>query len=384
MHTATLAHVVAEVEALYPRRWAESGDAIGLAVGDPSADVRRIHFAVDPVQVVIDEAVAADADLLVVHHPLLYKAVHTVGADTPKGRIIHDLVRNGIGLYVAHTNADVPRHGVSQAMADVLGLHDVRPLAAQSAEPLDKVVVFVPEADTERMVDALAAAGAGQIGNYDRCAFVSTGEGTFRPGADSNPAIGTTGEVEVVAEHRVEMVLPRRQREAVLTALRTTHPYEEPAYDVLELAGWDADRGHGRVGDLETPVPLGEFVQSVVTALPPTAVGARVSGDLDRPVRRVALAGGAGDFLLDAARASAADVYVTSDLRHHPASEAREHPDAPALVDVPHWAAEWTWLPVVERELAARLGARGYVVDTHVSRLCTDPWNHRTPHPQRP
>ncbi len=373
----TLAETVSGMEHLYPPRWADEGDAIGLVVGDSAHDVRRILFAVDPVQDVVDQAIETHADLLVVHHPLLFKAVHAVAADSPKGKVVHDLIRNDIALYVAHTNADSPRRGVSEAIATALGLTQVRPLAASPADPLDKVVTFVPEDHTQQVIDALAAAGAGAIGDYDRCAFVGSGEGTFRPGQDAHPAIGTRGKVEVVAESRVEMVLPRPRREAVIAALREAHPYEEPAFDVFELAGWDGDRGHGRVGELAEPVSLREFADTVVATLPPNAIGARVAGDLDRQVRRVALAGGAGDFLLDEARASGADVYVTSDLRHHPASELREHPDAPALVDVPHWAAEWMWLPVVERALTGWLAERGYAVATEVSRLCTDPWNHR-------
>ena len=376
-HAPTLANVVAEIEELYPTRWADDGDPVGLVVGDPAAEVSRILFAVDPVRDVVDEAVADDADLLVTHHPLLYRAVHTVGADSPKGRVVHDLIRHGVGLYVAHTNADSPQHGVSEAMADAFGLTDVRPLLPAAADPLDKIVTFVPATDTTRVIDALSAAGAGAIGAYERCAFVSAGEGTFRPGDAAHPAVGTPGQIELVAENRVEMVLPRARREAVVAALRQVHPYEEPAYDVLTLAPWESARGHGRVGDLLRPVNLGDFVDTVVRVLPATAVGARVSGDLDRDVHRVALAGGSGDFLLDAARSSGADVYVTSDLRHHPASELREHPDAPALVDVPHWAAEWLWLPVAEREIGSRLRSRGYDVATDVSRRCTDPWNHQ-------
>jgi len=373
---ATLGEVVAALESVYPKHWAEGGDAIGLIVGDPAARVTKVLFAVDPVKAVVDEAIGLGADLLVVHHPLFYRPVHAVAADTPKGKVVHDLISHGIALYVAHTNADSPPHGVSQSIAEAFGLRDIRPLVADPAEELDKIVTFIPREDTAAVIDALAAAGAGTIGDYDRCAFVSTGEGTFRPGQDADPAIGTPGRIEVVAESRVEMVLPRTRRGPVLAALRDVHPYEEPAFDVLQLAGWNGDRGHGRTGELEQRVSLRGFVDTVMETLPETAVGARVSGDLDRPVRTVALAGGAGDFLLDAARASGADVYLTSDLRHHPASEFREH-DGPALVDVPHWAAEWMWLPVVERALGDRLASAGTAIETALSRICTDPWNHR-------
>jgi putative NIF3 family GTP cyclohydrolase 1 type 2 len=187
------------------------------------------------------------------------------------------------------------------------------------------------------------------------------------------------GEIEVVEERRVEMVLPRQRREAVIAALRAAHPYEEPAFDVFEQASWGSERGTGRVGRLAEPLSLGDFADRVASALPPTAVGARVSGDLDAMLTTVALVGGAGDFMLDAVRAAAVDVFVTSDLRHHPASELREYVGAPALVDVPHWAAEWTWLPRAAQALAHRLAELDMTVVCDVSRICTDPWNHRAP-----
>jgi dinuclear metal center YbgI/SA1388 family protein len=369
----TLGAVVAALDEMYPQRWADVGDPVGLVTGDPASPVRSVLFAVDPVQAVVDEAVATAVDLLVTHHPLLYRPVSSVAASSPKGRAVHDLIRHDVGLYVAHTNADSPPGGVSASLAAALGLVDVRPLRPHPGDPLDKVVTFVPRAQANHVVDALAAAGAGSIGDYDRCAFLADGTGTFRPGDGAHPAIGTVGQVEEVAETRVEMVLTRSRRDAVVAALRQAHPYEEPAFDVLELASWASHRGAGRIGSLSPPTTLRDFADSVVAALPPTAVGARVSGDPDRPISTVAVAGGAGDFLLDDARASGADVYVTSDLRHHPASEFREHADAPALVDVPHWAAEWTWLPIACAALARHLGDASATLA--VSSLCTDPWS---------
>jgi putative NIF3 family GTP cyclohydrolase 1 type 2 len=187
------------------------------------------------------------------------------------------------------------------------------------------------------------------------------------------------GDVEEVPETRVEMVLPRSRRDAVLSALRAAHPYEEPAFDLYDTAAPPPTRGTGRVGVLPEPTTLQRFAQDVAWALPATAGGLRVAGEPERLVRTVALCGGAGDSLLDRARRSGADVYVTSDLRHHPASELREHgygdPDGGlALVDVAHWAAEWTWLPMAAQRLQESLAQAGTTVDTHVSRICTDPW----------
>jgi dinuclear metal center YbgI/SA1388 family protein len=376
-----VADVARLLDTWYPPAWAESWDAVGPVCGDPAEPVRRVLLAVDPVQGVADEAVAWDADLLVVHHPLLLRAVHSVAATTPKGRLVHTLVRNGIALHVCHTNADSPPGGVSEALANAVGVDDPRPLETDPADPLDKLVVFVPREELEPLVDALAAAGAGALGDYDRCTFVTDGTGSFRPLPGAHPTIGRVGEVEQVEESRLEMVLPRDRRTEVLAAMRAAHPYEEPAYDLLELADVPGERGSGRIGRLAEPLSLRAFSERVAAALPATGSAIRVAGDPGRRIDTVAVCGGAGDFLLDRARASGADVYVTSDLRHHPVSELREHavadPSTPALVDVPHAAAEWTWLPVLAERLRHALGPT--TVEVRVSQTSTDPWTYHLP-----
>jgi dinuclear metal center YbgI/SA1388 family protein len=370
-----LADVIDRVHAWYPPEQAEDWDAVGLVCGDPDADVRRILLAVDPVQAVADEAVAFDADLVITHHPLYLRGTSTVAADTPKGRVVHTLISHGCALLSAHTNADSPAGGVSESLAFALGLVDVRPLQAEPQRARDKIVVFVPAGDAARVRDAITDAGAGAIGDYDSCTFTSTGEGRFRPLPGANPAIGSIGDLEVVDEVRVEAVVDRRLRTSVVAAMIAAHPYEEPAYDVIPLASLDdPTRGSGRIGRLAEAVRLSDFAADVARALPETAHGVRVAGDPERLVETVALCGGVGDFLLDTARAAHADVYVTSDLRHHPASELREHRDGPALVDVAHWAAEWTWLPVLRDRLLVELGD---TVGVHVSTTNTDPWTFR-------
>ena len=370
----TLGEVTALLEEWFPPGHADGWDAVGLVLGDPAADVRRILLAVDPVLAVADEALAADVDLVVCHHPLFLKGVHGVAATDPKGRVAHRLLTNGCALFTAHTNADSPAGGVSESLAHALGLEDVRPLEADPSPPMDKVVVFVPLDAAERVRDALADAGAGRIGDYDQASFSTPGVGRFRPLAGANPAVGVVGRPEAVEEVRVEVVSPRGLRDQVVHALREAHPYEEPAFDVIELAPAAApDRGSGRMGRLRSSMSLREFGEHVASALPATAGGVRVAGDPDQRVQTVALCGGAGDFLLDRARAVGADVYLTSDLRHHPASELREHGDL-ALVDVAHWAAESTWLPVLRDRLAVALGD---TVEVRVSTTPTDPWTFR-------
>ncbi|HTW15447.1 MAG TPA: Nif3-like dinuclear metal center hexameric protein [Nocardioides sp.] len=369
----SLHDVVDLLHGWYPPATADSWDAVGLVAGDPADPVGKVMFAVDPTYDVAREAADWGADLLVVHHPLFLKPVHGVAATTPKGRTVATLARAGCALLTAHTNADQAVGGVSEAMATALGLTDQAPIVPAPAEQRDKLTTYVPVTDADAVRSALASAGAGRIGDYDQASFSSSGQGRFRPLAGANPAIGAVGEPEVVEEERIEVVLSRSRRTAVVRALLAAHPYEEPAWDLTELADAGlATTGTGRIGTVPEQT-LRSFAESVARTLPETAHGVRVAGDPERVVRRVALCGGAGDFLLDTVRRTDADVYVTSDLRHHPASEFREQ-DGPALVDVAHWAAEWTWLPVVEARLRAALGD---TVETRVSVAVTDPWTFR-------
>jgi dinuclear metal center YbgI/SA1388 family protein len=376
--TATLAGVVTVLEQMYDPAWARDWDAVGLVCGDPAAPVRRVLLAVDPAPSVIEEALAWRADLVLTHHPLLFRPVHSVAATSPKGRAVHQLIRAGCALYTAHTNADVAAPGVSDALARVLGLTDLAPLSADPVEPTDKLVTFVPEADAEKLVDALAAAGAGAVGAYSRCAWTAT-DASGSPTEDSRPAAAGSAP----PERRVEMVLPRQQRRAVVSALRSVHPHEEPLFDLYELATGPGPRGIGRVGRLTVPTTLREFAMLVAEALPATTQGVRIAGDPMAEISRIAVCGGAGDSLLDVVRASGADAFVTADLRHHPASDLRDQAGdgGPYLIDVAHWASEWPWLAGVANRLEGAMDAAGTRVEVHVSTRCTDPWMFRVPSP---
>ncbi|MDO9457426.1 Nif3-like dinuclear metal center hexameric protein [Nocardioides sp.] len=361
------------LHAWYPPRTAESWDAVGLVWGDPDQDVRKVMLAVDATAEVAAEAAEWGADLLVVHHPLFLKGVHGFAATTPKGRTLSTLVGAGCALLTAHTNADQATGGVSESLATALGLADQQPITPTADDPTDKLTVYVPVDAASVVRAALAEAGAGAIGDYDFASFSSRGQGRFRPLEGSSPTIGTVGDIAEVEEIRVEVVLPRHRRRAVVAAMLAAHPYETPAYDVVEVADDQAGTtGTGRIGTI-TPVTLETFAAAVAEALPETHHGVRVAGDPQRRIRRVAVCGGAGDFLLDTVLGTDADVYVTSDLRHHPAAEFVEK-GGPALVDVAHWAAEWTWLPTLSARLTDELGD---AVQTRVSTLVTDPWTMR-------
>jgi dinuclear metal center YbgI/SA1388 family protein len=373
-----LAELIDAVAEWFDPRWAEPWDAVGLVCGDPQEPVERVLLAVDPVPATVDETLTAGAQLLITHHPLLLTGVHGVPADDPKGALVHRMIRGGVAHYVAHTNADVARPGVSDALAARLQLRELRPLDVQDDAALDKLVVFVPTAQADALVDALAAAGAGRLGDYDRCAWTTDGVGTFRPQPGAHPAIGVVGEIERVPETRVEMVVPRPVRDAVVRALRAAHPYEEPAFDLLSAAPLPSPRGTGRVGELPAPLSLRAFVAHAAAALPATVWGVRAAGDPEREIRTVAVCGGSGGGLVERARAVGADAYLTADLKHHPAVEAvsERGAGAMALVDAAHWATEAPWLDAVAGAVRDRFGTN---VDVQVSRQVTDPWTLHAP-----
>lgn len=365
-----LAEVIAVLDAAYPPALAQGWDSVGLVCGDPAEAVDSVTVAVDATDEVA--ATVGPRGLLLAHHPLLLRGVDTVAASTGKGRLIHRLIRNGAALFTAHTNADAANPGVSDALAEVLGLTVDGVLEPMKAgQDLDKWVVFVPVADAEAVRAAMFAAGAGHIGDYSHCSWSVTGTGQFLPLDGAAPAIGTVGSVERVAEDRVEVVAPARLRAHVLAAIRASHPYEEPAFDVLSLADLPSDVGIGRIGTLAEPVRFADFVARVGAVLPQTTWGVRAAGVADAPVTRVAVCGGAGDSLLGAAAAAGVDAYVTADLRHHPADEHRRASGV-ALVDVAHWASEYPWCTQAAALLRNHFGA---ALPVEVCDLRTDPWN---------
>lgn len=325
--------------------WAPPGskadfDRVGLQVGDPAAPVRRVLVALDLTPAVVDEAAETGAELVVTHHPLLFNPAASVTASDPVGALAWRLGRAGVSYAAVHTNLDAAWGGVSFALADLLGLRDVRLLA-----PLDgvmrKVVVFAPADAAPRVREALAAGGAGEIGAYAGCSFSSAGTGRFTPGSDASPAIGQAGgPEEAVEEVRIEAVVPAWDVGRVRAAVAEAHPYEEPALDVYAVEGAATRHGYGAVGELAEPGPLRAFLRTVAGRLGAGAL--RYVGDDGAEVRRVAVCGGSGLSFLPAALRARADVYVTADVTYHRFFEALGPDGRPriALVDAGHYETE--------------------------------------------
>ena len=372
MSEITVGKIRRILDQAYPPALAESWDKVGLICGDPADVVTRVGLALDCTQEVAEKAVEMGLDMLIIHHPLLLRGVTSVAADEPKGKVIHTLIRGGVALFSAHTNADSARPGVNDKLAELVGISAGRPIAPRILGGIDKWGVHVLPKDAAHLKKMLFDAGAGAIGDYRECVFEIEGTGQFKPIEGANPTEGDVDKLYRDIELRIEFVAPRTLRARLTEVLREAHPYEEPAFDVVEMHNvnnLEEATGLGRVGELPETMRLADFVQQVANNLPETAWGVRATGDPDQMVKRVAVSSGSGDSFLNEVIKLGVDVYVTSDLRHHPVDEYLRS-GGPAVIDTAHWASEFPWTSQVQEIL--QLEAPQVEVD--VISIRTDPW----------
>jgi dinuclear metal center YbgI/SA1388 family protein len=314
-----LANVVDALNEIAPTRNAESWDNVGLLAGDSQQDVTRAMLCIDYTDDVAAEASEAGCNLIVAYHPPIFDAVKRMTA----GSVVFDAIRRGVAIYSPHTALDVADGGTNDMLADAIGIRaeDRGPLRLIEPKAHQyKLVTFVPEKDLQRVADALFDAGAGRIGNYTRCSFQSPGTGTFYGEEGSNPTVGKAGKLERAPEVKVETVMPIARMSEVLAALRKAHPYEEPAFDLVQLAAPPEKLGQGRIGTLSSPTPRGQVIDRIKRELELSHV--LVAGPTDGTVTRAACCAGAcGDLLNDALRQKA-DLYLTGEMRHHDAIKA--------------------------------------------------------------
>lgn len=360
----SLANLLPILDSVAPLRFAESWDNVGLLVGDPRSSVERALVTVDLTPEVLEEARAQGAQLIVAYHPPLFAAVKRV----PHDAVWAEAVRHGIALYSTHTALDVARGGTNDLLADLCGMHDVgraplRPWKGDDAGV--KLVTFVPREHLARLSEALFEAGAGVIGHYTRCSFRSEGTGTFLGGEGTEPAVGSRGVFEEASEIRLETLVPRARVSDVVSALRDAHPYEEPAFDLVELGKVPSNLGLGRVGAID-PLERMDLVHKVKSALRLSHV--LMAGPATGLVRRLAVAAGSGgELVVDALRARA-DVLVTGELRHHDALEAARR--GLTVIAALHSNSERAAI----RVMAARLAHLFEGVEVRMSAVDADPF----------
>jgi len=334
-----LREIIAIFDEWAPPAIAQSYDNVGLQVGDPSIDVQTALVALDLTPAVIDEADDVGADLIVTHHPLLFRPLRTLSPDSLVGAMALRLARSGIALVAAHTNLDSVQDGVSAALANSLELTDQEILSPINDGHLN-LVVDVPTTALESVRRAILAAGAGSVGFYDDVAFHLQGTATFRPLEGSRPNVGSHGVVESVPTVRLEVPITRDRLNAAREAMLASHPYETPIFQILEPVEMNTGHGLGIVGNLPSKLDLTQFLQHVCRALSTRAV--RFVGETSSTIRRVAVCGGAGRDLISAALRKNADAYVTADLGYHSYFETMraDGGTSMALVDAGHYETE--------------------------------------------
>lgn len=362
-----LTDLVRFFESWAPHWTAWERDNVGIQVGRRSHRIRRVLVTLDVTPAVVAEAIRKKADTIVSHHPLLFRPPKAFTDTDEVGRLALTLAEKRIALYSSHTNLDVAPDGVSFALARALGV--TKPVFLSPLKgSLLKIAVFVPESHLEQVAGAMAEAGAGVIGQYTSCSFRLNGKGTFKGSASTNPFVGTATQLETVEETRLEMLVPRASVNSVVRAMRSTHPYEEVAYDLYTLENSDPNYGMGAIGELSKKVSLSSFLRMLKKSL--RAESVRYTGSLRQSVRTVAVCGGSGSQLLDAAVSAGADVLVTADVRYHTFQSAAGRI---ALVDAGHWETEHVILPVIVRKLREWSAAKNEHLDIRLTQYSTNP-----------
>lgn len=330
----TIQSILQVIEQFAPPAYQESYDNAGLLFGDSSWEVKGVLLTLDATEAVLDEAIAKGCNLVIAHHPIVFGGLKRITGRNYVERVAIKAIKNDIAVYAAHTNLDNVRAGVSAMMAKQLGLEGTRVLDPKK-DLLRKLYTFVPAAQASAVQDALFAAGAGHIGNYSECSFTHEGTGTFKGGEGSNPFAGKPGERHGEAEVKLEVIFPAQLEGKVTAALLAAHPYEEVAYDILKLENRWAEVGSGLVGELPEAMEEMDFLRMVKERFRTGCV--RYTPLRGKKVRKVAVCGGAGSFLLKQARAAGADAYVSADFKYHEFFDAENQL---IIADVGHFESE--------------------------------------------
>ena len=322
------------LERLAPLRYQESYDNAGLQTGDAQAEVTGVLVTLDCTEAVLDEALEKGCNLVVAHHPVIFKGLKALTGRSYVERTILKAIRQNIAIYASHTNLDNVLHGVNTKIADKLQLRHQRILVSKP-QTLMQLVTFVPVSDTDKVLQALHQAGAGNIGEYSNCSFQVTGTGRFQPSDRANPTVGEAGKAEQVRESRVEVIFPAYLQTKVMQALKQAHPYEEVAHYLYTLENQNQEVGIGMIGDLASPLSESAFLTYLKEKM--QLPGLRYTSIGNKEVKRVAVCGGAGSFLLKDALQQGADAFVSGDFKYHEFFDAEGRL---LIADIGHYESE--------------------------------------------
>lgn len=354
------------LESLAPLSTQESYDNSGLIIGDPNKEVSSALFSLDCTEEIVDEAIAAGISLIIAHHPIVFKGLKSITGKNYVERTILKAIKNDIAIYAIHTNFDNYKHGVNAEIAERIGLKNTSILAPKHGV-LSKLHVFVPSAHLEAVREALFSAGAGQIGKYSECSFSNEGLGTFKAGDGTNPFVGEIGKRQEEKECKIEVLLPTNSVSSVLNAVRGVHPYEEIAYDIVPLSNVNQDNGSGMIGELDEEIDVLDFLNHLKQTF--GAEGIRYTNAVKPRVKKIALCGGSGSFLIEQAKRAGADVYVTGDVKYHEFFDA----DGQIMIaDIGHYESE----QFTSNRLAAVIKEKFPKFAVHLTRNNTNPINY--------
>jgi dinuclear metal center YbgI/SA1388 family protein len=326
--------IIPILEELTPLAYAEDFDNVGLLVGNNEQKITGILVCHDALETVVEEAREKKCNLIVCFHPILFSGLKKITGKNYVERAVIKSIKYDIAIYAIHTALDNHPEGVNKIFCNLLGLKNTKILIPKSSY-IQKLITFVPRVKAEQVKNALFEAGAGAIGNYDNCSFVSDGMGSFRGNSQSNPVIGVQGKYEEVEEAKVEVTFEKRLQRKVLKELFASHPYEEVAYEIYNLENKLQNVGMGMIGELENEMDEMEFLKMVKTKT--GTGGIRYSSLLGKPIKKVAVLGGSGSFAIANAKVQGADAYLTADLKYHQFYEAEKQL---VLVDVGHFESE--------------------------------------------
>jgi dinuclear metal center YbgI/SA1388 family protein len=330
----TIHHILQTLEQVAPLSYQESYDNSGLIVGDRTKKVKNTLLTLDCTEEVVDEAIAKNCQLIIAHHPILFTGLKSITGKNYIERVLLKAIKKDIAIYAAHTNLDNIETGVNKKIAEKIGLQHCKVLAPTS-NILNLLYVYVPIEFLEKVRNSLFAAGAGHIGEYEHCSFNIQGEGTFKALERANPFVGEVGKVHIENEVKLEVIVPNHLLIKVLDSMRTTHPYEEIAYGVIELKNENQTIGAGMIGKLKKPMSEIAFLKMLKTTMKTKSI--RHTRLRNKPIERVALCGGSGSFLLKNALMQGADAFITADFKYHQFFDAE---NILLITDIGHFESE--------------------------------------------
>ena len=367
---ARVVDIIKAMDTIAPIWLAEEWDNIGLQVGQKDWPVRKIWISLDPGTDVVNDACRNDVDLLITHHPLIFHPLKSIDLNTSVGAIIQQAVRHHLAIFSAHTNLDNAIDGLNDVLAQRIGIKNLKVLGKVSANENHKLVLYVPVAYEQRILNSIFETNAGEIGTYTCCSFRNKGTGTYRPESSSKPFAGKVGEITHADEIRIETVVRKSDLNSVIEHIRKNHPYETMAYDIYPLIKNEDPQGSGRIGDLDESIKLMSLARSIKEKLRLNSV--KVAGNPDLTVKTAAVCTGSGSSLMDNFISSGAQVYISGDLRYHDA-RAVEAANL-GLIDIGHFASEHLIVDVLADRLKKVLSKQDIYVKVEAYGLENDPF----------